>query len=99
MGPRLTREDVAVFVHRDEFRAASGLRIRVAARVQDESVHKTRPGVSDPDALLPTRIVHAVRFRIGDIDLVLVVEGDPARRAELGPCREMFALLVEELDA
>ena len=44
-------------------------------------------------------IVHAVRFGIGDVNLALVVERDAARRAELRPCREVLALLIEELDA
>src|SRR6266566_3486915 len=97
--PRLAGENVAELVHRYELRPASRLRVGIAALIQNEGVHESRSRISDPDALLPARIVDAVRFRVGHIDLVLVVEGDPAWRAELRPCREMLALLVEELDA
>src|SRR6266566_4719976 len=89
--PRLAGENVAELVHRYELRPASRLRVGIAALIQNEGVHESRSRISDPDALLPTRIVDAVRFGVGHIDLVLVVEGDAAWGAELRP-RESMAM-------
>jgi len=39
-----------------------------------------------------------IRLGVGDIDLILTVEEDPARRPELRPGRQVLALLIEQLD-
>src|SRR5262245_14061864 len=59
---RLAAEDVAELVDGDEFGTASGLRVRIAALIENEVVHEPGPRIADPDALFPARIVHAVRF-------------------------------------
>src|SRR6266576_6475171 len=58
-----SREHVAEFIHGAELGAAACGRARVAARIQDEIFHPAVGGVSDPDSLLESRIVHVVRLR------------------------------------
>src|SRR6185369_3160759 len=92
--------DVAVAVDRHEFGAvASGLP-RVSPGKQNERVNPARLAVADADPLLPSGILNVIGLGIGDVDLILAVEGNPARLAELGPRRgERLAVLIEDLNA
>src|SRR5499427_4634487 len=98
-GPRLAGVDVPVAIDRDELRAVSGGLPWIAPRIHDEGVHPSALRVADPDALLPSRVLHIVGLRVGDVDLILTVERDATRLAELGPGRrQRFPVLVEDLD-
>src|SRR5580765_1007089 len=94
----LPSEHAAVAIHRHELGSAARFRIRVTTLIENEVLHPAGFGVPDSDPLFPTWIVHAVRLRVGHVDLVLIVEGDPARRPELHPRRQMLSFLIEELD-
>ena len=56
-------------------------------------------GVTNTDAHFPTGVLNIVRFRVGNIDVVMRVEEDPARPAELCPLCKKYALLIEELNS
>jgi hypothetical protein len=69
-------------------------------RETNEGVDPARLRVADPDPFLPARILHVIGLRVGDVDLILAVEGDPARLSELRPRhRQRFSVLIEDLDA
>ena len=82
-----------------ELRPAPCLHVRVPSLVENEEVHPAGFGVPDPDPLLPPGVVHEVRLGVGHVNLILVIEEDSARRAELRPDGQELAVLVEELDA
>src|SRR6266446_4464836 len=56
-------------------------------------------GAADADALLEAGIQLLAGLRVGDIDHVVLVDGDAARAAELSPLGEEFPVLIEDLDA
>src|SRR5688500_2500452 len=95
---RFAAVQVALAVDRDELRAGSRRLARVSPRILDERRYPPTPGIADPDAHLPARILHIVGFRVGDVNLIPRVEEDAARPPELRPLREELPFLVEELD-
>src|SRR6266446_3894168 len=99
--PGLASKNVAEFIDGAELGAAASCGARIAALVQNEISHPAAEGVTDPDSLLESRIVHIVRLRVEDIDEVFVVDGKrySAWHSELVPSRHVFAFLIEDLDA
>src|SRR5262249_11539451 len=73
----------------------------MAALIQNEISHPAAKAVDDQASLLESWIVHIVRLRIEDIDEVFVVDGKrySAWHSELVPSRQVFAFLIEDLDA
>jgi len=90
---------VAGGVHRDEFSAVAADEQRVAWLVQHEFIHPAKLGVADADAHFPAGILLDVRFGIGYIDSVVLVEEDSARPPELCPLTDEIAVLIENLQA
>src|SRR6185369_9493274 len=78
----LPTEHAAVAIYRHELGPAPRFCVRVSPLIENEVLHPAGFGVADSDPLLPTRIVHAVGLRVRHIDLILVIEGDSARRPE-----------------
>src|SRR3954453_3474233 len=70
-------------------------------RIRNEPCHDAVADSSNSDAALPTVVVlgYRFRFRIGDIDHVLLVDEDTAWAAELEPLVDVVSVLVENLDA
>src|SRR5258708_19745782 len=56
-------------------------------------------GAADADALLEAGIQLLAGLRVGDIDHVVLVDGDAARTAELSPLGEEFPVLIQDFDA
>src|SRR5262249_22017725 len=86
-------------IRRAELGPASGSRLRVAALIENKVLHPTIEGISDSDALLEPWVVDIVRLRIEDIYKVFVTygKGDPTWHSELMPCREVLAVLIDNL--
>src|ERR1700732_3995360 len=85
--------DIAGIVGSDAFERAKLLGLRNEGR--DLAVLD----VADPDALHEARGGLLGRCRVGDIDVVVLVDVDAARPAALLPFGEVAPLLVEDLDA
>src|SRR5262245_51351203 len=66
--------------------------------VLDEVLHRTVSGAADADTLLPAGLVRSPRLGIGDVDRVVVRDGNAARASELRPFVEERAVLIEDLD-
>src|ERR1700674_3141664 len=56
-------------------------------------------GAADADAGLEARIVVLVRLIVRHVDIVVLVDGDVARPAELLPFGDEFSVRIEDLDA
>src|SRR5215475_3177797 len=93
LGTRVAGIDIAVAVHADAFQGAE------VFGFLDEPGDLAVLGVADPDALLEARVGLVARLRVGDIDLVVLVDPHAARPAELLPFGEELAVLVEDLEA
>src|SRR4051812_43101834 len=80
-----------------------GARVRCHLdRIGDEKFHRSITRAADANAALPralATVAHRPRLRVGDVDVVLRVDVDAARTAELIPGVEELAILVEDLDA
>src|SRR5262245_3085396 len=86
--------DVARVVHANAFRRA-GLDRRLRYEGGDLAVLDA----ADADALLEARIVARGRLRIGDVDHVVLVDGNVARPPELLPLSNELAVRLENLNA
>src|SRR5262249_37145669 len=93
LSARIAGIDVAVVIDTDAFEGA-----RVLGFL-NEAADLAVLGAADPDALLEAWIGLISRLRVGDIDLVVLVDPDTARPAELFPLGEELAVLVEDLEA
>src|SRR5215213_4841785 len=74
---------------------------RVLDRIGDERADRAVLRAADPDAALPgarPTVAHRAGLRISDVNVVLRVDVDPARTAELIPRVEELAVLIENLD-
>src|SRR6185436_9429668 len=91
--------DVARRIRGDAFRRARARGLFDG--VGNERRHRAVLGAADPDASLPAVMVLGHGFRLGicDIDVVVPVDENSARPAELRPLIEEFPVLVEDLDA
>src|SRR5205085_12591101 len=83
--PDLGAVDVASIVGRDAFGRARG--VALLDRVGDERRHRAVLDAANADAALPAVVVlrDGLRLRIRHIDVVLFVDVDAARTAELRP--------------
>src|SRR5262249_23974595 len=73
---------------------------RVSPGKQNERVNPARLGIANADPLFPPWILDVIGLGIGDVDMILAVEGNPARLAELrARRRERLAVLIEDLNA
>src|SRR3954464_10523108 len=98
-GPTSAPIDISLRIRRDALgRARAG---RPLHRIRNEPCHDAVADSSNSDAALPTVVVlgYRLRFRIGDIDHVLLVDEDTAWAAELEPLIDVVSILVENLDA
>src|SRR5262249_3971562 len=86
--------DVARVVHANTFRRA-GLDRRLRYEGGDLAVLDA----ADADAWLEARIVARGRLRIGDVDHVVLVDGNVARPPELLPLSNELAVRLENLNA
>src|SRR5262249_45612739 len=93
LSARIAGIDVAVIVHADAFESAG------VFGFLDESGDLAVLGAAYPDALLEARVGLVGRLRVGDIDLVILVDPHAARPAELFPLADELAVLVEDLEA
>src|SRR5579862_291743 len=67
-------------------------------RIGNESSYGAILGAPDSHAALPAGMIFVVRFRIGHIHVVLLVDENPARPAELHPHFQKLPVLIEDLD-
>src|SRR5207244_4207079 len=69
-------------------------------RIRNEIPHHAVSRAADTDAARPVGAgpVHAARFGVRDINIVVLVDVYPARPAELIPGVEQFHVLIEDLD-
>src|SRR5580700_7842935 len=99
LGADLRAEDVALGVRRHAFgrTGAGGLVDGVGNEGGDRSVGR----LADANAPLPAVVIlgNGFGFRIGDVDDVVLVDIDAAGTTELRPLVDVFAVLVEDLDA
>src|SRR5689334_11251331 len=97
--PDLRAVDVARGIGRDAFGRACARGL--LHRIGNERRYRAVLGAADADTAFPTVVVlgHRLGFRIRDIDVVLAVDIDAARPAELRPLVEKLAVLVENLNA
>src|SRR5262249_16038329 len=86
--------DVAGVVHADAFRRA-----QLDRRLRNEGGDLAVFDAANADALLEARIVARGRLRIGDIDHVVLVDGNVARPPELLPFGNELADGLENLNA
>src|SRR5262245_38131417 len=86
--------DVARVVHADAFRRAG-----VDRRLWYEGGDLAVLDAADADALLEARIVARGRLRIGDVDHVVLLDGNVARPPELLPFGNELAVRLENLIA
>src|SRR5215471_8532630 len=93
LGTRVAGIDIAVAVDADAFQGAE------VFGFLDEPGDLAVLGVADPDALLEARVGLVGRLRVGDIDLVVLVDPYAAGPAELLPLGEEVAVLVKDLKA
>src|SRR5690348_3911134 len=89
--------DVALLVDADSFRAAVLFGGRF--HILDEVLHGAVLSAADADAFLPAGLVFAPGFGIGNIHGVVLRDEDAAGAAPLHPRVEVFAVLIEDLDA
>src|ERR1700704_101170 len=96
----------------DNFRAvniAAGIRanafgrtgvrmVGVWFRVRNKRRQRAVFGAPDANAPLKTWVPCAIRFVIGDVNDVILVDKNPAGLAELLPLIEKFSILIEDLD-
>src|SRR5215475_2628573 len=90
LGADLAAVDVAHRVGGDALgRAGAGC---LLDRIGNERRHLAGSGTADPDAALPAVVVsgNGLRFRIGNVNVVVLVDEHAARPAELAP-------LIEEI--
>src|SRR3954468_4020518 len=80
--------DVAGIVVADAFERAEDLRLR------DVGSDRSVLGAADADALLEAGVQLIARLRVGDIEHVVLVDGDAARPAELLPLGDELAVLA-----
>src|ERR1043165_8194012 len=92
--PDLRAVDVAGVVGSDAFGGAGGGAL--LHRVGGERRHPAIPGAADADAALPAVMIlrDGLRFRIRHVDVVLFVDVDAARPAELRPLSDELAVLI-----
>src|SRR5262249_56744012 len=85
---------VAPVVHDDAFRRAE-----LDRRFRNEGGDLAVLDAANADALLEARIVAGGRLRIGDVDHVVLVDGNVARPPELLPFGNELAVRLANLDA
>src|SRR5205807_8523999 len=93
---------VALGVGGDAFRGAAGAGSRALFRrtgIRDEGRDLAVLRAADAQPAPEARVLRDVRFGIGDVDDVVLVDEHTARPTELPPLREKFSLLVENLNA
>src|ERR1019366_2191419 len=98
-GPDLGAVYDTLRIRGNTFRCASSGKIGVRIWVRDEVLDRSILGASDSYASLPAGMVFRVRICVGDIDVVLLVDVNPARPAELLRLPDKGALLVEDLNS
>src|SRR5258705_239985 len=67
-------------------------------RVRNKRRHRAVFGAPDANAPLKTWVPCAIRFVIGHVNDVILVDENPAGLAELLPLIEKFSILIEDLD-
>src|SRR4051812_44076339 len=89
--------DIALGIDAQELRSSP---VAVAGHfVRDERLHPAGLDVADANASFPTGIPVRIRHAVGDVNMALIVDGDRARLAELGPTRDEVSILVDDLNA
>src|SRR6185437_16820183 len=96
--PHLRSVNIPPRIDRHSFRRAR--RPWMLRGIRNERAHASVLRAADANAALPigARAVDRARLRVGDVDVVLRVDVDAARPAELVPGVEQLAVLVEDLD-
>ena len=81
--------------------AALGPAVREVPRLDVHRVVRNDPRqrTADTEALLPARVVEAVRLGVEHVNLVVVGDVDAARPAELPPLVDVFAIAGPDQDA
>src|SRR2546427_12302202 len=101
--PDLGAVHMALRVGGDAFGRARAAEIGTLARfgIGDEVLHGAVFRAADSQAAPPAIVVarDRLRFGIGDVNIVLLVDEDAARTAELLPLGDELAVLIEDLDA
>ena len=91
--------DHALGIRRDAFGSAGRRPILIGLGIRNEGLHRAVFGASDADPAFPAGMTSHVRFGVGDVQDVVLVDIEAAGTAELRPLVEKLPILVENLDA
>src|ERR1700674_4275135 len=105
---------IALGIRGDAFRQARTAGVRIRTRIGNEILDRTIAGAPNSNASLGAQVIGITglwqcilsgvgpaipRFRVGDIDYVVLVDVHAARPAKLEPLGDELAVLVEDLDS
>src|SRR6266478_2035732 len=90
--------NVAAGIRANAFGRTGVRMVGVWFRVRNKRRHRAVFGAPDANAPLKPWVPCAIRFVIGHVNDVILVDENPAGLAELLPLIEKFSILIEDLD-
>ena len=97
-GERLPSVDVTLAIHGNELRSVAWDDMRIRPGEANEFRYPTRLDFANPNPYFPPGVLHIVGLGVCHVNPSLVVKGNSASGARMGPCGGMVSLLVEDLD-